>query len=197
MSAVPSTAVRPAFVLGFFILFSGVDAGPMTAQAPVARFTAMAVSRTPLAPGAGTTSLTFTINRWSTDAERDALMTIAFEKDEKALIAAVREMPRVGSISSFGNVGFEVRYARTVTRPDGLEIVTLLTDRPMSFDEQREGWRSTDYPFTLIELQIGPGSTGEGTLSVAVRIRADRFNKNLVFESYEEPLRLLSAQRLR
>jgi hypothetical protein len=48
----------------------------------------------------------------------------------------------------------------------------IATDRPIGFWEARNRPRTLDYPFTVIQMEIGPDGTGRGTMSVATRIRS-------------------------
>ena len=54
---------------------------------------------------------------------------------------------------------------------DGRQIV-LATDRPIGFWEAVHRPRTIQYPFTVIQMQIGADGKGTGTLSVATKIVA-------------------------
>jgi hypothetical protein len=95
------------------------------------------------------------IERWSTDQERDIVMNTLLEGSPKQLLSAVQKLPRIGSIHTPGNIGWDLRYARHGAGTDGRDRVTILTDRPISFGEVREAPRTIDYPFRVIELRIG------------------------------------------
>lgn len=49
----------------------------------------------------------------------------------------------------------------------------LATDRYITFWEAVNRPRTIDYPFTMIELHIGPDGKGEGKMSIATRIMHD------------------------
>jgi hypothetical protein len=194
-------SMRPARLL-FFLAAAAAAATALPgarvyAQEPVAQYTALAVNMTSARAGSATGTVNINVNRWSTDAERDRLMTVLLEKGEKALLGVLREMPRAGSIAPTGGVGFEVRFARRTPGPDGSERVVLLTDRPISFWERQDGGRSNDYPFTLIEMRIGPNGEGEGKISVAASIVADKVNNTIVLENYsDQPVRLQGLRKI-
>jgi len=64
------------------------------AGAPV-RFTALAVNMGHPGPtGAGTVEIV--VNRFSSDAERDRLLSVLLEKGPEKLLDVLRDMPRVG-----------------------------------------------------------------------------------------------------
>ena len=170
----------------------------VTAQEPVARFSAVAVDMLSTNPGAGTVPVNIVVTRWSTDAERDQLLTTLMEKKSDALLKALRDMPRAGSVAASGGVGFDIRFARRIQEPGQPERIVLVSDRPMSFWERRDAGRTTDYPFTVVELRMPPSGDGEGRIAVAAQISADAVNRTIVIENYnDQPLGLRAVKRER
>jgi hypothetical protein len=149
-------------------------------------------------PGAGTTPVTIVVSRWSTEAERDALVTALLEKDGRAMLSVLQKQERAGSIAAPGSVGLELRYASRARNADGTERIVLITDRPMSVWERRDAGRTTDYPFTVIELRLMPNGTGDGKISTAAQIAIDRPTKTLVLENYNfQPVTLRNVQQMK
>jgi hypothetical protein len=50
--------------------------------------------------------------------------------------------------------------------------IVIATDRPIGFWEAANRPRTINYPFTVIQMQIGRDGRGKGTMSYAARIRA-------------------------
>lgn len=161
------------------------------AQPPVpVRLTAFAVNMSNVGTGASGT-VDFTINRWSTDAERDRLLSIFLERGPEKLLDALQDAKPAGRITAPGNLGWDVRYARYRELPEGGSQIVLLTDRPIGFWEARNQPRTVDYPFTLIDVRLKPDGTGEGKASVATKITYNRGTKAIELENYaSEPIRL-------
>jgi hypothetical protein len=159
------------------------------------RFTAMAVNMSNVGrAGAGTIEIA--VDRWSTDAERDRLLTVLTERGADKLLDVLRDMRRVGYIRSLSSLGYDLHYARRTPLPDGGERVVLATDRPVGFWEAVNQPRSLDYPFTIIELHLNADGEGEGKLSIATKIVADKDSKTVVLEDYaNQPVRLTSVKR--
>lgn len=159
------------------------------------RFTAFAVNMgTPGPTGAGTVEIA--VNRWSTDAERDRLLSVLLEKGPDKLLDALRDMRRVGYIRTPNSIGYDLRFARRVPAEDGGERIVLATDRYITFWEAANRPRSIDYPFTVIELHIGRDGEGEGKMSLATKITADKKNGLIVLENYAtQPVLLKSVRR--
>lgn len=133
-------------------------------------FTAIAIANDNLGSGAGTVSIS--VDRWSTEAERTKLVTTLREKGPRAMLDLLQDMRRVGSIRTPDSLGYPLHFAHQTAGPDGGRRVVIATDRPIGFWELWHGTRSTEYPFTVIQMNIDPDGKGTGTLSEATRIRA-------------------------
>jgi hypothetical protein len=159
------------------------------------RFTATAVQlEAPM--GSVTTPVDILIERWSTDAERDALMNNILEGSPEALLKTVQKFSRVGSIRGNSSLGYDLRYARRVAGPDGGERITIVTDRPIGFWETRSMSRTVDYPFTVIDLRILGNGKGEGKMTVGTKITADKEDRTIVLEDYNvQPVLLTNVRR--
>lgn len=190
------TRVRTHFIVISTVITALVFSAGVIAQNATDRYTALAVNMdAPVGRSAGTVDITVT--RWATDAERDKLMTVLLEQGPDKLLDTLKDLPRAGSISSTGNVGFEVHHASKTALPGGGERVVLLTDRPISFSEARANTRTMDYPFTLVELRLNAKGEGEGKLSAATKIMADKANKTVVLENWSaQPVTLTSVKRI-
>jgi len=180
-------------VAALVLLLAPLAASPQIEDTP-ARFTAAAVDMNRGAAG----QLEFVVNRWSSDADRDRLMTVMFDKGPEKLLDALQEMPRMGYIRRPGSIGWDIRFARHMALPDGGERIILVTDRRMGFREIANRHRTVDYPFTVIEMRLQKNGEGEGKVSVATRIIADRANKVVTLENYDiQPVQLTSVKRER
>jgi hypothetical protein len=156
------------------------------------KFTAMAVNMS--RGGAGTVEIV--VNRWSTDAEREKLMSTLMDKGDDKLLSVLQDMPRVGYFRTPNSVGYDIHYAHRTTDPEGGERVVLATDRRIGFWEAANQPRSIDYPFTVIELRLNRDGEGEGKMSLATKITADKNSNTIVLENYDiQPVLLQSVRR--
>lgn len=156
------------------------------------RFTAMAVNLD--RGGSGTVEIV--VNRWSTDTERNKLVSTALDKGPEKLLDALQGMSRVGYIRTPDSVGWDLHYAHNSPLPDGGERVVIATDRPIGFWEAANRPRSIDYPFTVIEMQLNADGEGKGTMSFATKVIADKENKIITLENFgTTPVLLQSIKR--
>jgi hypothetical protein len=141
-----------------------------------------------------TSTVDFTIERWSTDAEREQLLSILKqEKNEfqanQRLLAALQKMPKVGSIHTTQTLAWDLHYAFQSPLEEGGRRIVLGTDRPIGFREAGSSARTMDYPFTVIEMHLDRDDEGEGRILAGTKILVDK-NNSLVLENYStQPIR--------
>lgn len=156
------------------------------------RFTAFGVNM----QGGMSGTLDIGIERWSSDAERKALLdqvagTSVKRSDQDKLVRVLQDIePRTGFIRTARRVGWDLKYARENILPDGTRQIVIVTDKPVSFFAAANSTRTMDYPFTLIEMRFPKGADkGEGKLLAQTSISAK--DGRLELEIYgQEPTRL-------
>ena len=137
-----------------------------------------------------------TVERWSTPEERQALVEAFRQKGADGLLNALQKTPRVGYVRTPDRLGWDLHYA--VQKPDekGGRRVLVGTDRAIGFWEASRDARSTDYPFTLIELRLGADSKGEGRISLATKISLSKDKTQIELENYSsDPVRLKNVRK--
>jgi hypothetical protein len=154
-------------------LAAGLFAATPAAQSNMAKpekLTAFAVDISNTAPRGNATTVDITINRWSTDAERDRLLSVFRDKGQDALLSELQKLPVVGGIRTPGSLNYDIHFARQKPEAEGGRMVFLMTDRYISVWEATNRPRTIDYPFTLIQLQLDKDSRGVGKASIATKI---------------------------
>ncbi len=176
-----------------FVLIPGSVAA-QTMGAPE-KFTAFAVNMGGLTR-AGSSVVDLVVDRWSTESERDQLMTTLLEKGPNKLLSTLQSLRRVGYIRTPNSIGYDLHFAMKVPAADGGERIILATDRYISFWEARNQPRSIDYPFTVIEIHMDADGEGEGKLSLATKIVVEKNTNTIVLENYDiQPVQLKSVRR--
>jgi hypothetical protein len=180
-------------VAGTLLLFAPLAASPQIEDAP-ARFAAFAVNMNRGSAG----SVELVINRWSSDADRDRLMSVMFDKGQERLLQELQKMPRMGYIRTPGSIGWDIHFAAHVPAKDGGERIVLVTDRHMGFREVANRNRTVDYPFTIIELNVPKSGDGDGKITVATKIIPDSGGRIVTLENYDiQPVLLTKVTRER
>ena len=164
-------------------------------------FRAFAISMGTVATGASTT-LQITIDRWTTDEERNQLISTVVEKGPEVLLKALRKQEETGFLRITGSgarltrfPSVRLHFARDIRTDEG-RIIRLATDRPITFIEAVRRPRSMDYTFCLIEFRLDEENKEEGTMAVAVEMKYDKEKNTFVLEHYSsEPVRLTRVSK--
>lgn len=173
-----------------------VDARARQDNSLPARYTATATNLDP-SVRLTATLVDFEVTRWSTDAERQRLLSVLMDKGQDKLLRALQDIPRVGTMKTPDTLSYDLHYARQ-TREGDQDHVVLVTDRPIAIWEQANMTRTVDYPFTVIEMRLDPSGLGEGKITVATKILANPKTGQIILENYgSQPVRLTNVRRER
>ena len=105
-------SVLRALPLALSLLALLPSGAPAKDAKPVLRLTAFAVNMTGIGRG-GAGTLQIVIERWSTDAERAALINTLVESGSDKLLDAVQKIkPRAGFIRTNTSLGWDIQFAR-------------------------------------------------------------------------------------
>ncbi len=152
------------------------------------RITSVAISMNSIS-GAG--FVEFLVERWSTEAERDAFIAAFKEKGNDGLLSLMQKQKnRVGRVQGAQFRGYDLRFARRMPLGDGGTRIVLAADRYVPFIEARNNPRLSDYPFTLVEIHVDKDGKGDGRMLVATRLNVNK-ERVVEVENYgQQPIRL-------
>ena len=138
-------------------------------------------------------SLTIYIDDYTTDAEAHQFAQTLKTGGSDALLKAMDKSKAKGRIAVVGRVGQEVSIIRSRPADKGHRRIFLVMDRPISFAELRQGTRSRDYEFGVIELLVDEKGKGSGTMLAAAKVKFTK-QDTLEIEHYGiQPLRLANV----
>lgn len=177
------------------ILVAGGCATASPAVAQGDRFSATAMNMSTAGPQGVLGPVDIIVNRYSTDDERNRFLAVLAERGPDGLLEVFRSSKSIGRLAAPGSLGYEIRYAVKFPGEDGGYRVVIATDRLMSFFEARNQPRTVDYPFTVVQLTIGPKGEGEGRASIYARITTDKRNNTIVLEDFgSQPVTLMNVR---
>jgi len=117
-----------------------------------------------------TGSFTLRINRYTSNDRAQRLLGYLQEGAEDRLLNEL-DNEDVGIFNINGNIGPRVNVARE-SMVNGQRRIIAVFRRWMNFAELRGGYRSEDYPYSVIEIYVDPRTgKGEGTFVPAAKIR--------------------------
>ena len=146
-----------------------------------------------------TGTFTLRIDRLTSDQRANELLGLLQEGSDEALLNQL-DNEDVGSFSINGRIGPRLNVVRE-SDINGQTRIFAVFRRWMNFGEIRGVYRSTDYPYGVIELYVDPRTgKGEGTYIAAARIRWRQDKKsgqyNIEIENFATyPARLLGVTR--
>ncbi|HEY4229427.1 MAG TPA: hypothetical protein VGO79_04600 [Thermoanaerobaculia bacterium] len=189
---------RKIVVSSLLVLLAFVT-GPLKAEdKTIARFRAFAINMNG-GPRTNAGTVDIGISRWSTEAERDALIATLKEKGSTALLDALTKQPEAGFIKMPNTLGWTLYYARKTDLPDGGQRIVIATNRRLGFGEVSQQKRSVNYDFTLIEMHIPKGGgKGEGKMVPAAKVTWDKETNQIDIENYQAmPVQLKNIEEVK
>jgi len=119
---------------------------------------------------------TLTINSRTSDSEAARDVAVLAEGKQDALLSQIHDR-NLGRFSLGGQLGRELNLVIEDTLPNGDRKIMILFERWMNLYEERYGTRSTDYPFSYVELIVDRNGHGQGTFIPAARVRFNKKNE--------------------
>ena len=195
------TRLIPGLLLAATTMTAAVMLAPVASgqEARKESFTGFAINMNG-GPAAGV--IDFTIERWSTDAERTGLLSIIKTEKEaywanQELLRVLQKLPKVGYIRTSTSLAWDLHYARQSPLENGGRRIVLATDRPIGFREAANQPRTMDYPVTIIEIQLDRNDRGVGKILAGTKLFIDKDN-NLVLENYgQQPIRFNEIKKVK
>ncbi len=144
----------------------------------------------------GTGLLWMTVESWSTDQEREALLRGLQARGNDGLTDAMHKMNK-GYVRFQDNLRWKVNHAVSIDTPQGRKI-RLVTERPIQFVETANSLRSQDYTVGVVEFTLPPdGKPGEGVLIPAAKVSINEAAKSIEIETppgNTAPMQLTSVE---
>ena len=146
-----------------------------------------------------TRQFTLTLNGKTSDQEAQEYLGILQSGGQDDALKAIKKN-ELGRFALVGNVGVPVNVVRE-TISNGQRRIFIVFERWTQFAEYRNGYRSLDYPFGVIEITVDEATgKGEGTYIAAAQIRWRQNKRSSEYEVEIEnfatyPARLLGVQR--
>jgi len=187
----------PARLLSVLIVALVGSAQLLGLQKPIVTYKAQAVDLNQPA-GRTTGEVNIVVTRWSSGPERGKLRKAVDQQESGAkLLEVLSQMKPVGSMRTPDGVDYTLRYAqRTSDAGVGYEQVVLVTDRPLAFWERQNIAKTTNYPFSVVELRTGSNGEGDGKLSLVSKIAINDITDRVELDNYEiTPVLLQHVQR--
>jgi hypothetical protein len=151
--------------------------------------------------GALASQFVIAVDRYNTDAERDALATVLKQGGYPAFLPALRKSPVVGHIT-VGKEQFDIRYAyakasATTATKDGRTIV-VVTDKPLFFvgGGRADAKPRAGYEVAVAQFDVDDIGLGSGTMAMAARVKPGGPAGVQIDDYADKPVKLTTVRRL-
>ncbi len=144
--------------------------------------------------GARSHPVTIYIQNYTSDEQVQDYLEMIAEKNPGLLRSTLEKVSGLGRIGMTGFLGTELAVIREHDTDQG-KLINLVTARNMSFVELYISGRTTDYPYSFLQLLVDEEGKGQGTVILAARFSFDK-EGNLEIESYGlQPFQLWNVER--
>ena len=180
---------RKALVFCLFLLLAGI--GSIVQAQDQERMIVQATARGTSTQTGRIVNVNIHIDRFSTQDDRKALIDAFKRSGQDGLIDALEHMKGKGRFRTPYGVGNEVKYIIELPADKGRRHIRLVTDRRISFGENRNSTRSKEYSVGAIDLFLTPdGKDSEGTALPACKLKVDKKTQQIEVETYQNPWKL-------
>ena len=122
------------------------------------------------------TSFNLSIKDYTPDETAQGYLSLLVEGDQFDLLNKIRDLD-LGFMSAAGSVGRRLLVVRKTQLPDGKTRIVAAFERWQTFAEVRNGYRTQDYPYALLEMILDAKGKGSGTFIAACKIDMKRDKK--------------------
>lgn len=122
------------------------------------------------------TSFNLTITAQTSDEEAQKYLSILASQGQDDLLKALHKN-KLGFIAATGQTGRDLLVVREA-QIEGKRRVIAIFERWIRMGEARNGYRSLDYPFSIIEIFFDAKGKGSGTFIGAAQVKIVRDKKS-------------------
>ena len=115
------------------------------------------------------TGFSLYIKEFTSDEDFNRYLSILSEGDQLDVLKVIRDVD-LGSFAPTGQVGRRINVARKTVLPDGRTRIVVAFERWLKYAEVRNGYRTEDYPFGIMEIFIDAKGKGSGTYIAACAV---------------------------
>lgn len=123
----------------------------------------------------------FRVTQYTTADEIRSYAQLLKDQGPDALLKALEKEDR-GRVNPVGSTGSPIVIAMK-SQVGEVTVITIVTTRNMTFYELYRSGRSTDYPYSYIQVKLDASGKGAGQIMGAARLKFDKKKDQYVIES--------------
>ena len=117
-------------------------------------------------------SMTFQIDAYTQEAERERLLKVLSSGGSAAFVAALKKSPVAGYVEA-GKRKVAIRFARMVSAPSQGRRIVLVTDAPLYFvgGGAPDAKPTEGFDVAVIQFEVDSVGLGSGTMAAAAKVK--------------------------
>jgi hypothetical protein len=176
---------------GIALLTLSADAAKIKREDWVGAYEATAMGTGHVGAGAGRAGrVDFDIYRWTTAAERQAILDLIATNDGKKIRKGLDDLEDIGRIRFPGESGYELVYAWQA-QDQGKTVIVLAVNRPMASLPGATSGASVDF---LVGVAVLDPAAGTGTVAPAIELAIKPDGQIDITESAADPIKLTNLK---
>lgn len=123
--------------------------------------------------GGVASTMVFQIDKYSPDADHDALVKALKDGGNAAFVEAIKKAPKVGVVT-VGDRTIDIHWARTQVQDSDHRRVAFVTDKPVFFAGAGavDAKPTAGYDLAVVEFTVDSVGLGSGTMAPAAKVKA-------------------------
>jgi len=178
------------------ILAGLVAQGKFAPKLPTAPETFRAIVDAKAATGGAAGYLDIKLDKYTADADHDAMVSTFKSGGQTALVAALRKAPSIGTLT-LGKQSVVIRWAREKrTGPNG-RTITLVGEKPIYFlgggapeAKPREG-----FELSVVQFNMDDAGVGQGKMAAAAKVKVGGETGVDIEDYADKPIMLTTIHR--
>jgi hypothetical protein len=171
-------------------------AGLLPADAKKDDLVALYKAKAYLTARGASTQVQIAISRWSTDEERETLLSAANEGGPAGLRQAMGEQEEHGWFRVRGGKKITLRYARQIVE-SGQRRVIVVTEQPIPLGDMSKLGETADRAVSILELYIRDTKANDGRVIGAAELSFNDEGQLQITSFVTEPVRLIELRSKR
>ena len=141
-------------------------------------------------------AMTFQVDAYTPDAERERLLKALASGGSAAFVAALKESKPVGYIQT-GSRKVVIRFARNVPMPGGGRRIVLVADAPVYFvgGGAIDAKPTEGFDVAAVQFEVDSVGLGAGTMAGAAKVKAGGPTGVEIEDYGKDPIKLVTVTR--
>jgi hypothetical protein len=148
------------------------------------------------AAGGGAASLTFQLDAYTPDTDRERLLAVLKSGGSPAFVEALKNEKSVGFVQA-GDIKVAIRYARAQPTTKGGRRIVIVTDGPVFFagGGALNAAPKAGFDVAVAEFEVDVVGLGSGSIAAAAKVKSGGATGVQIDDYAQQPIKLVTVTR--